>query len=303
MDAPRLVRLPDGRTLAVDDVGDPAGVPVLYLHGTPDSRLARHPDDGVAAAVGVRLLAVDRPGAGDSSPHPQSTLSSLGADLRVVLDELSVDQVALFGWSAGGLFALAAAAELGPRVTAIALVGTLPPVEAHADAGLVAALGPARRHFVELAAEMAPHELAAELAPYLAPQPLDEALALDHVLDAAGELGRSELAAVPGAAEQLARALAASVRGGLGGVEHDLVLQLEPGLDLGAIGMPVRTLHGAEDPASPPEVGAWLVARLPNAVLDVVPGAGHHVLFPRWREILLAVLEDSQNLKPGDGRC
>ena len=35
------------RTLTLDDVGDPEGVPVLYLHGTPDSRLSRHPDDGV----------------------------------------------------------------------------------------------------------------------------------------------------------------------------------------------------------------------------------------------------------------
>lgn len=303
MDAPRLVRLPDGRTLAVDDVGDPVGVPVVYLHGTPDSRLARHPDDTIAAGVGVRLLAVDRPGAGESSSHPGSTLASLGADLRVVLDELGLDEVALLGWSAGGLFALAAAAELRARVAAVALVGTLPPVEAYADAGLVAALGPARRHFVELAAEVTPRELAAEVAPYLVPQPLDDALALDHVLEAAGELGRAELAAVPGAAEQLARALVASVVGGLGGVEHDLVLQLEAGLDLGAISVPVRTLHGSEDPASPPQVGAWLVARLAGAVLDVVPGGGHHVLFPQWREILRTIVRDLRNPGPGDGRC
>jgi pimeloyl-ACP methyl ester carboxylesterase len=56
--------------MAVDEVGDPAGAPVLYLHGTPDSRLARHPDDGLAAAAGVRLLAIDRPGYGGSSPLP-----------------------------------------------------------------------------------------------------------------------------------------------------------------------------------------------------------------------------------------
>src|SRR5687767_7492450 len=51
----RTVALGGGRTLALDDVGDPAGAPVLYLHGTPDSRLARHPDDDLAAAAGVRL--------------------------------------------------------------------------------------------------------------------------------------------------------------------------------------------------------------------------------------------------------
>jgi pimeloyl-ACP methyl ester carboxylesterase len=85
------VTLGDGRTLALDDVGDPAGVPVVYLHGTPDSRLARHPDDGVAAAMGVRLLAVDRPGYGGSSPGPGGTWSpdwpaAWAADVAVALD-------------------------------------------------------------------------------------------------------------------------------------------------------------------------------------------------------------------------
>jgi pimeloyl-ACP methyl ester carboxylesterase len=65
-----LLRRPGGRTVGYDDTGDPAGRPVLYLHGTPDSRLSRHPDDGLAAAAGVRLLAVDRPGYGATSPLP-----------------------------------------------------------------------------------------------------------------------------------------------------------------------------------------------------------------------------------------
>ena len=64
MEMAETITLADGRTLGFDDVGDPAGVPVLYVHGTPDSRRARHPDDGVAAAAGVRLVAVDRPGFG-----------------------------------------------------------------------------------------------------------------------------------------------------------------------------------------------------------------------------------------------
>ena len=48
--------------MTIDDVGDPAGTPVLYLHGGGDSRLSRHPDDSIASALGVRLLAVDRCG-------------------------------------------------------------------------------------------------------------------------------------------------------------------------------------------------------------------------------------------------
>lgn len=293
MVAPSTLRLPDGRTLAFDDVGDPDAPPVVYLHGTPDSRLARHPDDATTAALGIRLLAIDRPGAGDSDVHATATLDSLGHDLAALLDHLGLPRATLLGWSAGGLFALAAATVLGERVTAVGLVGAVPPVEAYDDAALVAALGAGRRAFVDLAAEVPRGELAAELAAYLVPDPLTPAVALEHVLETAGEQGRKELASVPGAAEVLVAALAASVRGGRAGLAHDIALQLEPGLDLSRVAAPVRAFHGGEDGVSPPEVGAWLVSRLPDAVLDLTPGAAHHLLFPRWRGILRAVQRDA----------
>lgn len=284
----RRIELPDGRHLALDDVGDPAGRPVAYLHGTPDSRLARHPDDRIAAAAGIRLLAVDRPGAGDSDLHVGAGPTSLGEDLAVVLDDLGLDHVALLGWSSGGLAALGAATVLGARVTAVTLVAPLPPAEAYDDQALVDQLGPTRRPLVELATELGPAELAAEVAPYLVPLPLTPELALEHVLEGAGEQGRAELAAVPGSAEQLARALEAAVGQGTGGIEQDLRHQLTPGLRLDRVTAPVRTVHGERDGVSPPTVGAWLAAHLPDARAEVVPGAGHHLVFPHWARLLEA---------------
>ncbi len=283
----RRIQLPDGRALSVDDVGHREGAAVVYLHGTPDSRLARHPDDSIATAAGVRLVAVDRPGAGESDLDPASTPTSLGDDLRLVLDALDLDRAALLGWSAGGLAALGAATVLGGRVSSLTLVASVPPVEAYADAAVVAALGPSRRPFAELATELPPAALAAEVAPYLVPQPLTPELALEHVLEGAGDVGRAELASVPGAAEQLARALQAAVAEGTAGLERDRLLQLTPGVDLGRIEVPVRLVHGTEDGVAPPAVGAWLAARVPRGTVEEVPGAGHHLLFPRWRELLI----------------
>jgi pimeloyl-ACP methyl ester carboxylesterase len=283
---PRRTRLPDGRTLAWDDVGDPGGAPVLYLHGTPDSRLARHPDDAIAAELGIRLLAVDRPGAGESDVDPDATLTSIGDDLRHLLDELALERVSVLAWSAGGFAALAAATVLGDRLGLATLVATVPPVEAYADPAVVEALGPARRPFAEMATELAPAALASELAPYLVPRPLTADLALEHVLEGAGEIGRTELAAVPGAASQLALALQEAVRPGLAGLEKDLELQLTPGLDLAAVRTPIHLVHGSEDGVSPPAVGAWLAARLVSATVEVVVGGGHHRLFPAWRDLL-----------------
>lgn len=280
------IRLPDGRALALDDVGDPRGKPVVYLHGTPDSRLARHPDDSIATRMGVRLVAVDRPGFGDSHPHPGAGLASFGEDLRALLDALGIGTVSLLGWSSGGLAALAAATVLGPRVSWLTLVATVPPVEAYRDAGVLDALGPQRRTFVELAEDMTPEALAAQAAPYLVPDDLSPELALEHVLEAAGPLGRSELEAVPGAAQQLARALLATDANGSAGVEGDLVHQFTPGLDLTAVTARVRLVHGAADKVAPPQVGSWLRARLAEATTEVVPSAGHHLLFTHWEQIL-----------------
>jgi pimeloyl-ACP methyl ester carboxylesterase len=282
----RRIELADGRHLAADDVGDPHGRPVLYLHGLPDSRLARHPDDRVAAAAGVRLLAVDRPGAGDSDLDPSATPTSLGADLVALLDALELPRARLLGWSSGGLAALAAATVEPGRVEAVTLVAPVPPAEAYDDPAVLAALGPTRLPLVELGSEMGPAELAAEVAPHLVPQPLTPELALEHVLEGAGEQGRAELVAVPGSAEALADGLQAGLAHGLEPLEQDLRHQLTPGLHLDRLTMPVRTVHGERDGTSPPEVGAWLAAHLPACTAETIPGAGHHLLFPYWERLL-----------------
>lgn len=282
----RRIELPDGRVLALDDVGDPEGAPVVYLHGTPDSRLARHPDDSLAERSGVRLLALDRPGAGDSTFDPAATLTSLGADLEVALDALDVGPVGILGWSSGGLAALGAASALRDRVATLALVAAVPPAEAYADPDVRAALGPSRLPLVEMADEVGAAEVAAEVAPYLVPIPLSAELALEHVLEGAGAAGRRELAGVVGSAEALAAGLRAGVSGGTAALEQDLRLQLTAGLDLTPITARTLLYHGGQDGVAPPAVGGWLAARLPGAVLEVVPDGGHHLLFPLWGGLL-----------------
>ena len=68
------LKLPDGRQLAYELFGSAKGRPVVFHHGTGDSRLARHPDDRLITEAGVLLITVDRPGYGGSSPLPGRTL-------------------------------------------------------------------------------------------------------------------------------------------------------------------------------------------------------------------------------------
>ena len=57
----KTLRLEDGRLLGYAVYGDPEGQPVFYFHGFPGSRLEAQLADGVAARLGVRLIAlIDR---------------------------------------------------------------------------------------------------------------------------------------------------------------------------------------------------------------------------------------------------
>ena len=302
----RTVALGGGRVMTVDDVGDPGGAPVLYLHGTPDSRLARHPEDGLAVAAGVRLLAVDRAGYGGTSPTAgrwsPGWPAAAAADVAAVLDDLGVDTCAVLAWSGGALTGLALAAIAGPpragtdpsstgggmggRVAALGIVAGLVPRQAYDDPDVRAA-GEARLGMLEMADGLPPGELGDAMAPLLAPHPCDEALAAEHQAEHRDAAGAAELATVPGGAERMARGLAEAVRAGLAGVAADVEAQAHPlAVDLAAITCPVRLWYGRDDTVTPPAFGRWYAAHLPTADLSVVEGAAHYLAFTRWTAML-----------------
>jgi pimeloyl-ACP methyl ester carboxylesterase len=281
------VTLPDGRTLAADDVGAPDGRPVVYVHGTPDSRLARHPDDAIAQRLGVRLVAVDRPGFGHSSPDPAGTVASFGRDVEVLADELGLSDIAVLGWSAGAVAALGVAAACGPRVRTVGIAAGLPPGPAYADPEVLDAAADGQRLVVEMAAEIGIEATAAELSPYLVPDPPSLDLAREQLRTGSDPVRLAELDSVPGGLDAMAAAMVDAVRGGLAGIRRDLELQvLPPDIDLDAIQVPVRLWYGSLDPTSPPAYGRWYADHLPNAELEVLEGAGHCFPLPRWAELL-----------------
>jgi pimeloyl-ACP methyl ester carboxylesterase len=95
---------------------------VLFLHGTPGSRLFC-PDVTATIGAGVRLITFDRPGYGGSDPAPRPwRMGDLTADMIDLLDALSIDRAALVGWSGGGPHALAAVAKAAGRFRSATVV-------------------------------------------------------------------------------------------------------------------------------------------------------------------------------------
>ena len=119
------VRMPDGRSIAVEEYGDPAGPVVLYFHGWPACRL----EAGLIPDLPVRLLALDRPGYGRSTPQPGRTLLDWPSDVAWVADRLGLPRFHLVGLSGGGPYAAACAYALAARVLGLALIAPVPPAD------------------------------------------------------------------------------------------------------------------------------------------------------------------------------
>src|SRR5215468_11254907 len=129
-DMERSVHTPDGRTLAVEDAGDPAGRPVLVHMGSPNSRHLYGPNVADAAARGLRLVSYDRPGYGGSTPRPGYSVADCAGDVRAICAALDIDRLAMWGISGGGPYLLACAALLPDLVVAAASLASPAPYAA-----------------------------------------------------------------------------------------------------------------------------------------------------------------------------
>jgi pimeloyl-ACP methyl ester carboxylesterase len=122
------VQLRDGRRLTYRALGRSDGFPVLYMHGAIGSPRWHSAElDAVVASLGIRYLAVNRPGFGGSDPCPGRTVADYGADVEDLADALALGRFAVVGVSAGAPFALASGWALPGRVAAVAAASPLAP--------------------------------------------------------------------------------------------------------------------------------------------------------------------------------
>jgi pimeloyl-ACP methyl ester carboxylesterase len=126
------VQLPDGRALGYAEYGDPGGRPIVMFHGGPGSRSYDLEPDALHAA-GARLLSVERPGIGLSTPKRAHALADWPADVAAFADAVGVDRFAVIGTSAGGSYGFATAAALPDRVTCLGLQCAMGPAFEHPE--------------------------------------------------------------------------------------------------------------------------------------------------------------------------
>ncbi|MGA9344545.1 MAG: alpha/beta hydrolase, partial [Nocardioidaceae bacterium] len=89
-DSHDVLTLPDGRQAQWWDGGDPRGSAVFFFHGCPDTRHAARSGAAAARELGIRLVAVNRPGYGRST-STESDHVSVADDTVAVADLLGID--------------------------------------------------------------------------------------------------------------------------------------------------------------------------------------------------------------------
>jgi len=262
------IRTPDGRTLAVAEWGDPNGLGMFALHGTPGGRIGWWMDPTIYARHGLRRLTVDRPGYGDSSRLRGRTIADIVADLVTIADALGIDRFAITGGSGGGPHALAAAALLPDRV--LRCLGEVS-IAPYTELGAEFVAGMTEGNVVEFNAARAGEEA---LRPILV---AERSTTMERLrADRSDFLGDSYEMSEPDRiqmAKHLNRAkahLLSCLEPGIDGwVDDDIAFTKPWGFDVRDIRVPVMLSYGRSDTLVPPAHGDWLAAHIPGAVVEI----------------------------------
>ena len=277
------IELPDGRTVGFADYGASDATAVLWCHGAPGSRLEPGYLAPAAADAGLRLVGIDRPGYGLSSPQPGRTIAGWVPDALAVTEALEIVNFVTVGVSTGGAYALALAALAPERVL-----------------GVVACCAMTDMRWPEGRSTMsAPHTHAVWDAP-------DRAGALTAAVEAFGEDGSKmlQIGEAPLAVSDLAMfrdrewtaammtAMPAMFTHGVEGYADDRLAD-GPGwvtFDVGLIAAPVIVLHGGSDIIVAAAHAHHTAAIVPTAELRVVPELGHFSIISELLPAILRVL-------------
>ena len=281
----------DGRTLAYLEAGDRRGPLLIHNHGGPSSRLEARLFADAAARHRLRLICVDRPGIGRSSPQRERGYAGWARDMTALADALGHSEFGVSGWSEGGPWALAAAAYIDPsrlrHVTSLAggsygafgdnwAADRLSSADAlggflamHFEPGfrlMYAALGVSAEHF--------------------------RATYFKDLLKAVNDEDRRILRA-PGIESAFCEMSAECFAQGSEGLVRDSeLLYRRWAFDVGAIRRPVHLWQGMADTLVAPFINRTIAEKMPGAVWHPVDGAGHFVAVGMADEWLAIAAEE-----------
>jgi pimeloyl-ACP methyl ester carboxylesterase len=279
----------EDRQIGFAEFGAPWGRAAFWLHGTPGARRQIPIEARVYAEQNdIRLIGIDRPGIGSSTPHRYENIRAFGEDVRTIADTLGIDKMAVIGLSGGGPYALASAAVLPDRVVAAGVLGGVAPFLG--DEGITSGLmnlGKRAAPLLRLGGD--PLRIGASLVIRMIRPVATSALEVYALISPEADrrlLTRPEFKAMflddllNGSRKQLAAPF------------NDVILFTRDwGFRLDEVKVPVRWWHGDSDHIVPFAHGEHVVSLLPDAELFALPGESHLAGLGRGEEILSTLMK------------
>ncbi|HRD48502.1 MAG: alpha/beta hydrolase [Candidatus Competibacter sp.] len=271
------MKLDDGRTLGYSVCGEENGIPIMFFHGTPGSRIFGLENGGLFKKYGAFVIAPERPGYGLSDRNPERTIESWATDIGELADHLGFHQFHVAGESGGGPYALACAINLPKRVLSATLIASATPPEAlQSLTGM--GLGNRIVFFLAMYAPFILRILFADYAHAVRKSPeqfmrnmLSQFCEWDRrIFDGANGTGRTH---------EIMLHLKEAFRQGGDGAYRDMLLISRPWrLDLSKLAIPVIMWHGESDTLMPIAPAKAFAKLIPDCESHFVVGAGHLLL-------------------------
>ena len=268
--------------LFIHESGRPEGRPLVFFHGFPGSHrqsafLDRHVDQ-----FDLRILSVDRPGYGYSTPLAgglKGFLSSLADELN----QRGIEKFFLLGVSGGNPAALCSAGFFGDRVLAVGSVCGMAPFPELQDAFLDFQ----RRGFklVRWTPELFLRHAVDRLLDSFDPRER-----INHLMRCVDQRDR-EVLQRPDVYAVLIESIEMARRQGSAGIVFDLkTFSCAWPLRWEDIRAPYHLWHGERDLILSPKMSRYMHSRVPHAKLRVFPNEGHYSLPVDQAEIILSDL-------------
>lgn len=288
---PKTVVTRDGRELAYAEVGDPNGPLVIHNHGGPSSRLEARFFAESASRNRLRLICVDRPGMGQSSPQNPRSYAGWAVDVVAIADALGCHEFGVTGWSEGGPWALAAAAYLDPErlrhVTSIA-GGSY---GAFGDNWAADQLSKADALGGTLALRFSPAFRLMYASLGLVTKRFPGTF-MKQLLSSVNDYDRQVLAQADNESIMSEAGAECFAHGSAGLVRDSELLYRSWAFDVAKIGRPVHMWQGTDDRLVTESINKAVADAMPGAVWHPVEGAGHFVAVGSADDVFAVAAEE-----------
>ena len=282
------LNLPGGRVLSYDQYGNQDGLPVFFFHGTPGSRLdwGLFANGAIIDKLGIRLIAVDRPGMGHSTFQPGRRFLDWAQDVIDLADALKLEHFSILGYSSGGAYALACAFKIHHRLLRVGVVSGDGP---YYLPGLTDSISPLALWYLYLSRRLPWFYRQIQRGVKWTAQYLP-ALFLAGFRSQLPDVDR-EIFAQARVQQTLLGTVRESMRHGARGAQWDTALMLgQWDFDPQAISIPVHLWYGEADHSTSPAMGRYLAEQIPNSIVRFYPQEGHLSLLARHTEEILCTL-------------